>query len=239
MKSSPPANAQRKGHEAARGFTLIELLTVLALIATLAAFFVHGSGTNTSLNSLRAAQAAVANLITVARMRASASGASTRVVLHIDESNLAQPRRYLCYFVAQQRTAVSWETIIDCRLPNGVFVVPGNFSTTPAGLFYPSATTWVRNDGITALRSTALRSSMITVEAIESDVAESWVSINFAAVGSTAQSGDVVLTFGEDRPPGSWVAGEAPIELRNPDAVCGLTLSSYGITALIENRGSF
>ena len=57
---------------------------------------------------------------------------------------------------------------------------------------------------------------MMSSEVINASVSDEWVMINFSAVGTTAQSGDIVLAIGGARSPGSWVAGESPIDLRNP-----------------------
>jgi prepilin-type N-terminal cleavage/methylation domain-containing protein len=240
MKTANPLRALRSQHGRWRlGFTLIELLAVLAIISVVAIFFFRNRGADGDSASLRSAQAAIANLIDVARIKASASGQTTRIVLNVDAASTVGPKRYLHYLVAQLRTAAGWETITDCRLPTGMFVVPGNFSTIPAGLFFPNSTSWVRNDGVSALWSSALRATMLSTEAINASVSEEWVTISFSGVGTTAQSGDIVLAIGVPRTPGSWTAGESPIELRNPEAVRGLTLSSYGVTAFIDNRRSF
>ena len=44
---------------------------------------------------------------------------------------------------------------------------------------------------------------------------------------------------GRFRPPGTYQPGESPVELDNPENVRGLTLSAYGVPALINTRASF
>ena len=51
--------------------------------------------------------------------------------------------------------------------------------------------------------------------------------------------GDIILAAGHVRPPGSYLAGESPVELESPENVRGLTLSSYGVPVLINARASF
>ena len=97
---------------------------------------------------------------------------------------------------------------------------------------------WTKSDG-SAMRSTALRDANITSEAIYGATVELWVNIPFAAAGTTGAAGDLVLASGEVHTPGTYSTGEAPIELRNPDEVRGLTISSYGVATLVNGRTSF
>jgi prepilin-type N-terminal cleavage/methylation domain-containing protein len=223
-----------------RGFSLIELMVVLAIIAATAAFVFGRGGSSASAAALRSAQAELANVIALARMRAITSGQSTRVLIHIDAASTLEPRRFLRRLAVQELRGSTWQLLGAYNLPSGVYVLPGNFSSLPAGLFAPGEeSAWVRSDNSSPLRSTALRASMIVSEAVESDASEQWVSIVLSGVGSTAQGGDLVLAAGDIRPPGSFVAGDSPIQLRNPNGVLGLTLSTYGVTALVHDRVSF
>jgi hypothetical protein len=97
---------------------------------------------------------------------------------------------------------------------------------------------WTKSDG-SALRSTALRSGNISAELVDGGVVEQWVSIPFAAAGTTSASGDIVIAAGRPRAPGSYAAGESPVELTHPEQVRGLTLSTYGVATLISSRTSF
>lgn len=223
-----------------RGFSLIELMVVLAIIATASAFVIGRTDSGASATALHSAQAELANAIALARMRAGTSGQSARVLIQVDAASGLAPRRFLQRIAVQELRGSTWQPVTAYTLPNGIYVLPGNFSSLPAGLFAPGEESrWIRSDNVSPLRSTALRSNMITSEPVDSDMSEQWVSIVLSGVGSTAQSGDLVLAVGDPRPPGSFVAGESPIRLRNPDAVLGLTLSTYGVTALVHDRLSF
>ena len=220
-------------------FTLLELLVVMGLVATLSFFLVGGLRSGGKSAALKSAQAAMANLITVARMNAMASGQSCRILVNVDPTSTSEPRRYLRYIVVQVQTVDGWQTITDTFLPDLVYVVPGNFSSIPVGLFAVSATVpWSKVDG-SDLRSTALRSNQITTEAVNSATAEQWAGITLSSIAGTVQSGDLILIAGHRRAPGSYTEGEASIELENPANVRGLTLSSYGVPALINSRTSF
>lgn len=221
------------------GFTLLELLVVAGLIAALSYVLIGGLGGGGKSAALQSGQATLANMVTAARITAMASGQSARVLVQVDATSTSRPLRYLHYVAVQSQTAAGWETIADAYLPEGVFVVPGNFATLPAGLFVPNpAMPWTKTDG-SALRSTALRSTQIISEKINGPSAELWAGITLSANAGTAQSGDVILAPGQLRPPGSFLPGESPVELTNPENVRGLTLSSYGVPALINTRSSF
>jgi hypothetical protein len=199
-----------------------------------------GLGSGGRSTALQSAQAVMANLISVARTKAMASGAPCRVLIHVDPARVSEPLRYLRYVVVQLKSpGGDWQTVTDTYLPEGVYVIPGVFNPMPAGLFAASITVpWTKVDG-TDLRSTALRSNQITTETINGATAEQWVSLTLSANAGTLQSGDIILTAGHRRPPGSYADGEAPIELENPGKVRGLTLSAYGVPALINARTSF
>lgn len=223
----------------ATGFTLLELLVVIALMATLLVVFRGGRGGGGQSAALQSAQATLVNLLTAARAKAMASGQSVRILVQFDATSVNEPLRFLRYLALQTQTASGWQTSSEAYLPDGVYVVPGNFATIPAGLFAPNpAILWNKTDG-SALRSTALRTNQISNEVINSSGTEQWVSIILAAEAGTVQSGDIILAAGRRRPPGTFQAGESPVELINPENVRGLTLSSYGVPALIYNRSSF
>jgi len=218
---------------------LLELLVVMALIATLSFFLISRRGDGGRAEALKAAQGLLSNLITLARTQAMAGGQSCRLLIHVDPTSTVEPRRYLRYAVVQLQTASGWETLTEAFLPDAVYVIPGNFSPLPAGLFAPSANVpWTKADN-SALRSTALRANRITSEAINGDVLEQWVNITISSASNTAQSGDIILINGHPQAPGSFAGGESPIVLENPGNVRGLTLSVYGVPALINSRMSF
>lgn len=226
-------------HRKSGGFTLLELLVVVGLTAALSFVLIGGLGGGGKSAALQSAQATMANLVTAARVKAMATGQSARVLVHVDQSSTAQPARYLRYLALQVQIAGVWQLVTDAYLPDGVYVVPGNFSALPAEMFATNAVaSWTKTDG-SALRSTALRSNQITSETISSPVAELWVSITIAATGTTAQGGDIILAAGRLRAPGSYAAGDSPVELENPEDVRGLTLSTYGVPVLINSRASF
>lgn len=222
-----------------RAFTLLELLMVMVLIVTLSFFLLSSRGESGRSASLKASQSMFSNLITLARTQAMAGGQSSRLLINVDSASPGEPRRYLRYVVVQLQTVSGWQTVTDAYLPESVYVVPGNFSPLPAGLFAPSANVpWTKVDN-SALRSTALRANRITSEAIVGNVVEQWVNVTFSPTSNTSQSGDIILINGRPRAPGSFAEGEAPIVLENPGNVCGLTLSVYGVPALINSRTSF
>lgn len=220
-------------------FTLLELLVVIALMATLSLVLAAGGRGGSKSAALQSAQALLSNMVTAARTQAMASGQSSRVLVQVDATSAVQPLRYLRYVTVQTQAAGGWQTITEAFLPDGVYVVPGNFTSIPAGLFAANTSTpWTKSDG-SALRSTALRTNAITTEAINGPDAEQWAGITISASAGTVQSGDLILAAGRLRPPGSYAPGESLVELENPENVRGLTLSAYAVPALINARSSF
>ncbi|MBI2515403.1 MAG: hypothetical protein HYV95_00670 [Opitutae bacterium] len=222
-------------------YTLLELLVVVGLVAGLSFFLVGGLRGGGRSVALQSGQSTLANLVTAARTKAMASGQSARILVHVDPGSADASTRYLRYLVLQVQAGGVWQPVpvAEAYLLEGVFVVPGNFANMPAGLFAADTVTpWTKSDG-SPLRSTALRTASITSEIINSTAAEQWVSITFAAAGTTAQSGDLILALGKIRPPGSSAPGDAPVELENPEEVRGLALSAYGLPVLVNGRASF
>jgi len=222
-----------------RAFTLVELMIVIALIATLSVVAVNLAEGGGESAGLVAGQSGLAGLVTVARTKAITTGNACRVLLNIDPDGTPIASRFLRCLVVQVQVGAAWQTISEFYLPKHVFLVPGDFAALPAGLFADGAAVWVRADLSTPLRSSTLRTAQIVSEAVNASVAEKWVSFSISGVGTTAQAGDLVLAVGRQRPAGSYGAGESPIELINPERVCGLTLSSYGLATLISDRASF
>ncbi len=222
-----------------RAFTLLELLVVMGLIAAFSLLLIGRWENGGRAASLKSAQAMLANLVTVARTNALANGRSSRILVHVDPASPDDPQRYLRYVVVQLNTVDGWQTVTDAFLPAGIYIVPGNFSSLPGGLFAASGIVpWRKADG-TDLRSTALRSDQIFTDTINGVLSEQWVGVVLSSNAGTLQSGDIVLATGRRKAPGSYADGDAPIELGNPADVRGLTLSSYGVPAVINARTSF
>lgn len=221
------------------GFTLVELLVVIALIAGLTAFLVGDLAGTGRTPVLRSAQASVSGILAVARIRAIATGSASRLMLNIDATRSVTPPRFLRYLVLQTQTSSGWQSVTELYLPDGIYFVPGDFTSLPDGLFVDGASAWVKSDATTALRSTIFRSAQIVTETLNSTVAEQWVSFSISGVGTTAQAGDLVLALGRTRAPGAYSDGESPIELYHRDSVCGLTVSAYGVPVAINDRTGF
>ena len=181
---------------------LVALLSVWALPALV--------GTSQSA-ALQSAQATLANLVAVTRTKALASGGSARLLVNIDPASPLAEGRYLRYLVMQVQNGAGWETAGDAWLPDGVCLVPRD-PTAPPNLLAPGAP-WTRPSDSSSLRSTAQRaagpgfSDAEVTLAINSGNVELWAAIKFTAIGTTANSGDLVVASCRALPPGGFAAG--------------------------------
>lgn len=221
-----------------RGFTFVELLVVVALIAVLAGMFFGGLGGGGKSAALQSAQATAANLIAAARIRAIATGQNARVLVHVDAASELAPTRFLRHLVLQDYDGTNWITMGDALLPPGTYVVPRDPSSI-IGLM-PAGVPWTRPSDADALRSTALRSNTSFTDAevtaaVNSTDPETWAVLKFSPLGTTTNTGDLVIAAGRAMPAGS----SCPVQLERPESVRGLSISSYGVTAMINDRASF
>lgn len=222
--------------KASGAFTLLELMVVVGLIAALS-FVLLGALNPGRGAAVQAGQAILANFLVAARSKAAAGNQPVRLLVNFTPDGADQPSRFLRLVVLQIQSGSAWRSVSEAYLPEGVYVVPGNGSM-PAGLLGETESAWTRTDG-SALRSTALRSVNSITEAIGGGPVELWLCLPIAAAGTTNSSGDLIVAAGRPRAPGSFAAGDSPIELPNPEEVRGLAVSQYGVATLIDGRLGF
>lgn len=194
--------------------------------------------------ALQSAQATVSNLVTAARTKAPATNRKTRLLVNVDPGS---PERYLRQIVLQLARQPGsgpsdWDTIQSVHLPAGAYIVPGSLT----GLV-TNATQWKRvSDPADDLVSDLFKNQSLTY-AIEGDTtAQLWTGVAFtpngtlaALVGGPPPKGSIVIALGQVRAPGSYPAGEPPVQLVNAQTVRGLILSAYGVPALLNERNAF
>lgn len=228
-------------------FTLLELLVAIALIAALSFFLGRGLTAGGDAAALQSGQATIANLITTARTKASATGRKTRLLLNTDPGAPGRYLRHLVLQLARQSGAspADWDTVATVALPTGVYVVPAALNQFVGLVANPAD--WKRvSDPAADLASDLLTTQLLSVR-LEGDLsAQEWAGVGFTPNGTLAAlgggpppKGALVITLGVRRPPGSYQSGESPVQLGNPQAVRGLFLSAYGIPALLGERSSF
>jgi type II secretory pathway pseudopilin PulG len=225
-------------------FTLLELLVVIGLIVALSFVLVSGLAGGGKSAALQSAQSAVSTLVTAARTKAPATNRKTRLLVCIDTG---LPDRYLRFLVLQLArqpgsSPVDWDTIQSLSLPDGVYVVPGSLT----GLVTDPAQ-WKRvSDTTEDLVSDIFKNQNLSY-AIEGDTgARLWTGIAFtpngtlaALAGGPPPKGFIVVALGQARAPGTYQAGESPVQLVSPQTVRGLILSAYGVPALLNERNAF
>jgi prepilin-type N-terminal cleavage/methylation domain-containing protein len=224
-----------------RAFTLIELLVVVALIAGMSAFLIGGFRENKTA-SLQSAQATLANMLMGARTRAMATGCRVRLLIQADTSNPARFRRMLAVQQESVYKSDAWTiTISVAKLPEGIAVLPYK-NNIPAGL-YENPADWVKTSTTGSsgneLHSSALYATQVPV-VIESATSENWDVIQFTPNDTMSTGvGDIVLATVRSRQPGSYSSGQSPVRADSPNSVRGVSLSTYGVPALINSRGGF
>ncbi|MBI5424942.1 MAG: hypothetical protein HZA32_12760 [Opitutae bacterium] len=230
----------------ASGFTLMELLVVVGLIAGMSFFllrgFSGGSGT-----SLQAGQAQLANLITAARGKAATTGRRTRVLIHADA--LTNPdRRFLRFVVLQlandaTASPAGWTTVDSGFLPENIFVVPS--SLTLASGLVADTSAWKKVTAPVEDVVSDLLGQTVSVTVEGDSAAQTFAGFVCTPNGTLGSvnggfppKGLLVLAVGAARAPGSYAAGDAPVQLQRPEAVRGLAVSAYGIPTLLNDLAS-
>jgi len=239
--------ALRAGGGGTSGFTLLELLIVVGLIAGLSLVLFIGLQGGGKTAALQSAQATVANLVTAARLKSTATGRHCRVLVGNDP---AAAGRYLRCLVLQQArqpgaNPAQWESLQTVFLPAGTYVVPTGLSV-PAGLVSDPAQ-WHRVSDPGAELVSGVFQNQALVYALEGDATTSqWTGVCFtpngtltSLAGGPPPRGLLVVATGIPRTPGSYAAGHSPVQLTDPEAVRGLVLSAYGVPALLNERSAF
>lgn len=227
-----------------RGFALLELLVVAALIAVLATVLMRGMEGGGQAAALQSAQATLANLITSARAKASASGRKTRILIHDDPAQADRYLRQVALQLAREAGASpsNWDTLRAVTLPAGIYVVPDRLAGVVAD---PSG--WKRASNPAEYLVSDLLANQGLVCALEGDASpQHWTGFaitpqaTLAALGGgLPPRGALVLALGQSRQPGTYNAGEPPVQLTDPAGVRGLVLSAYGVPALLNGQRAF
>ncbi len=218
----------------AKAFTLLELLVVIGLIGALA-FFVAGSlGGSSKSAALQSAQATLANLVTVARTRAIASGKGTRLIINDNPANKPAYRRRL---VLVEESGAGWNVLHAVMLPAGVYLLSRDTHVLPGA--FPVATDWRTADGQKALGSSCLDTTWLSF-AYESAVQENWEYAGFTPRGTMeTNAGALILATGRNLSAAEVSAGRSPVEMNVPGNVRGMQLSTYGVPRLVNDRTGF
>lgn len=232
----------------------MELLVVIGLIAGLALFLVGGLVGGGKSVSLQAAQATSSSLISAARAKAQSTGKRTRLLVHADLGSAQDSSRFLRMIVLQQADQTgskptTWTTLDITYLPSGTYVVPKDPKVFTQ-LVDAVTQNWQRPANTTkSLGSSLFGGNAQTIDLVDGNPAASFQGIMFTERGTIAcidGSGivadteiELVLAAGVVVAPASRQSGQSPVRLPDPNLVRGLSVSSYGVPALINDRQSF
>lgn len=232
---------------AIRGFTLLELLVVIGLIAALSFFLMGGLTGGGQVAALQSAQATLANLVTAAGAKAGGTGRKVRLLVNADPTATDHYLRQVVLQSANEAGAspANWETTAEASLPEGVYVVPPSLAQAVGLVATPSD--WKRGSDPAADLVSDLFANQTLLAALPGDSsAQAWMGVAFTPNGTLAAldggvppKGALLIVPGVRRPPGSYLAGESPVQLVNPSAVRGLVVSAYGVPALLNERAAF
>ena len=242
------------------GFTLIELLVVIAIIGVLAAVLVGGLGGGSDSVKLQAAQASIANLITVARSKAISRGLRTRLVFHADMRTGHNPERFLNYILLQQLPEPKsdwrdddWMTVSTHSLPEGIYVLPYDLSQYP-GIVPDEVslkTEWTYNaDDSRVMSSKLFQTSSrlgLEIDAHGTNSTSYYQGIMLTERGTLSKldgSGsflkntrpDVLVVSGSKSEPSVIADGQSPVVFTNANLLRAVLVSKYGVPVIINNR---
>jgi prepilin-type N-terminal cleavage/methylation domain-containing protein len=216
------------------GFTLLELLVVIGLIAAMSFFVAGGLMGGSKSAAMQSAQATVADLVTVARTRAIASGRTTRLLIN---DNAANPPAYRRRLVLVEENGSNWTALHAVALPDGVYLLPRDTNVL-TGTF-PVAADWRTADNQKMLGSSCLATTRLPYT-YDSTSSENWEYAGFTSRGTMeTNAGALVLATGRGLAPAQVTAGHSPVEMADPGNVRGMQLSTYGVPRLINDRTGF
>lgn len=227
-----------------KAFSLLEVIVAIGLVAGMTFLLIGSLAGGGKSVALQSAQATVANLVTGARTKASATNRKTRMLIHADAG---QPDRFLRHLVLQigrqpGPSPTDWDTVQTVSLAPEIYIVPGALS----GLV-EDASAWKRvSDPDADLVSDLFLNQTVSYRLEGDTLAQLWIGVAFtpnhtlaALGGGPPPKGSIVIASGMLRAPGTYEAGQPPVRLVKPEAVRGLVLSAYGVPALLNDRNSY
>ncbi len=203
------------------GFTVVELMVVMALLVVLAG----GAGLALQQGNdgiaLQAGQAMLAHSLAAVRAQAALTGRNAALAIPVDPTD---PEYFLrsVLTVARDSSDNAWVPVGGrLSFPSGVALLP---PTVPAGEWVRAGADW------SGLASTALGAQPVVVGA-----GPVYLLVYTPRGTISGGGGDLVLATLVQRPPGKPV----PFVYVAPEAVRGLSVSSYGVATWIHRRDEF
>jgi prepilin-type N-terminal cleavage/methylation domain-containing protein len=233
----------RRSSSVRSAFTLIELLVVIGVIAVVAGVIGIGFTGGGSAVAMQSGQSTLASLITGVRGKAAVANQNAAVVVWGDPTDADTFLRQLAVFV--EVASGVWQQKGDAvLLPSGVFVVPPEASNTSTrAKLEPANADWFVVTNFEARSEAANPPATSTVDpllpvrepgaTVGSSNQPLYQLITLTPLGRKSGAPNrIVISMGDRE-------SDSLIVFRQPESSVGITLSTYGIVTLINEKQAF
>ena len=213
-------------------FTLIELLTVMSIMTLMAGIIglAHRHGSPTV--AFQSAQATVASLLAAARGQAALNQNRAMLVVVADPANERFLRSVSIVVETAPHTERWWIAGHETLLPRGIFLVPGITGVVGADLG--------DGDASSGIWPATRLSSLETMPDGSITPSPEYPAGKYLGMIAPLSASGMAATSGGDKLVLAMARRtSAGVTFIQPEQVCGIVLSSYGVAILINDAAGF